>query len=71
MAREARCRQALRQRVSHHIMLAQWNQFNYTAQAQSSQLAKEVFPDIDVTHMPLNRLLVYEALSSYCLFKRM
>ena len=48
MAREARCRQALRQRVSHHMMLAQWNQFNYTAQAQ---LAKVVFPDFYVTRI--------------------
>ena len=37
--------QTLRQRVSHHMMRAQWNQCNYIAPAQ---LAKVVFPNIDV-----------------------
>ena len=45
---EARGRQTLRQRVGHHMMRVQWNQFDYVAQAQ---LAEVIFPNIDVTRI--------------------
>ena len=48
MTHEVRRRQTLRQRVAHHMMRVEWNQFNYTAQ---SQLAEVVFPNIDVSRI--------------------
>ena len=41
MTREDRGRQTLRLRVGHHVMLAQWNQFTYTTQAQLAWVVQE------------------------------